>query len=93
MTSPVFLFAASSSAPQTALATSSRPPGAWSIESLPALDTRRSNPTSWFASRLLVMPLLPFAMPKRVAAVAAIWVMLACSLGGLACLALDRLLI
>ena len=35
---------------------------------------------------LIAMPLLPFAMPKRVAEVAAIWGMLACSLGGLACL-------
>jgi len=42
---------------------------------------------------LAAMPLLPFAMPKRVAPVAAIWVMLACSLGGLACLSLDRFLI
>ena len=32
---------------------------------------------------LIAMPLVPFVMPKRVAAVAGIWVMMACSLGGL----------
>jgi len=32
---------------------------------------------------LVATPFLPFAMPRRIAAVAGIWVMAACCLGGL----------